>query len=444
MAGIAPFISQWKGGDFKLGYLRASAEAISAVAVLETRAAAATPYKDGYWIRTPESDSSEVWCGDHIDAAVAKFRRKFRKDHPDEIRSVRCSGFEEDSRLFCDTCGAPIQAPLTDYGAAEELNHFADKLRRLQNLDQLSADEARELHEVLEQACWWESSHHLSSLAKFLRVALPLLPTPKAAVPVAQPKIVDATNKEGVAMSSITVRLEGPRANIRRLLANLDNAITHLAAAAPPELLALQQALRVPEWRPAAAQVTISHPAAALAAERLAILARAASLGSAVTAAGGTVNDRAPLSDAVRDQLRRDAGDIMGTAARKHVTCDRSEAAAEGAAARDHFELGCWLHYYRDRIRRDGPQGFADRIDCARRLFEAGMPDPGYQFFTVFDFGERQVDALFEMGDGSQVKATLLAMAAAAPGGELARSVRAMGWQMPAARSSAAASVPSP
>ncbi|PKM46926.1 MAG: hypothetical protein CVV05_00485 [Gammaproteobacteria bacterium HGW-Gammaproteobacteria-1] len=235
-------------------------------------------------------------------------------------------------------------------------------------------------------------------------------------------------------MSSITVQLEGPRAGVRRLMANVDEAITYLAAA-PAELLALQQALRTPVWTSSGAQVAIAHPAASLAAERLAILAQVADLRVAVLPAD---TSHAPLSETVREQLRRDAGNVLGVAARKRVTCTPGEAKEEAVAARTHFELGCWLNYYSARIGRDGPEGLVDRIDCARRLFEAGMPNPGNQFFTVFDFGERQSDSLFEMGDGDQVKAALLAMAEAAPDSQLAKSIHAMGWQSPAQQRAAA------
>jgi hypothetical protein len=63
-----------------------------------------------------------------------------------------------------------------------------------------------------------------------------------------------------------------------------------------------------------------------------------------------------------------------------------------------------------------------------RKLFEAGIAFPGYRFYTVFNFGARELDACFEMGDGSAVKDALVAMAKADPTCQLAQSVREMEW----------------
>lgn len=109
----------------------------------------------------------------------------------------------------------------------------------------------------------------------------------------------------------------------------------------------------------------------------------------------------APLSAAQRQQLRQDAADLPATAKRKQVTLDAWEAREEAYHAKHHFELGCWLFYYSKRIYQ--PDGLADRIDCMRRIFEAGFTHLNYQFLTVFDFGERQFDTLVKMGDSKAV-----------------------------------------
>ncbi|BBA45330.1 hypothetical protein BCCH1_78410 (plasmid) [Burkholderia contaminans] len=96
-----------------------------------------------------------------------------------------------------------------------------------------------------------------------------------------------------------------------------------------------------------------------------------------------------------------DATDVRATATRKDLLLDWREEANELDAAREHFDLGCWLYYYAPRIRR--ASSFDDRVDCARRLFEAGIFRPGYQFFTIFGFGEREFDSVFEMGDAEAV-----------------------------------------
>lgn len=106
----------------------------------------------------------------------------------------------------------------------------------------------------------------------------------------------------------------------------------------------------------------------------------------------------APLTAAQRAKLQRDSANLYETAKWKGMTMDEWDHRLESAAARDHFELGCWLYYYTTI-----PDTLQNRIDCARRLFDAGISSPGYQFFTVFEFGERQFDSLFEQGDAEEV-----------------------------------------
>lgn len=137
---------------------------------------------------------------------------------------------------------------------------------------------------------------------------------------------------------------------------------------------------------------------------------------------------KAPISSGERKQLERDAENIPATAKRKDVTCEAQDLADEIPAARDHFELGCWLYYYSKRVGAN--DGLQDRIDCARRLFDAGIQNPGYRFFTVFEFGERQFDTLFEMGDSDQVVSALRDIALADPTGGVARAFPEMGWSL--------------
>lgn len=136
----------------------------------------------------------------------------------------------------------------------------------------------------------------------------------------------------------------------------------------------------------------------------------------------------APLSAAQLSQLRVDANDLWGAAARKGITLDRWEHSDESAAARDHFALGTWLLYFSTRIGK--PDGLQDRIDCARRLFEAGICHPGYRFFTVFDFGERQFDTLVEMGDADQVLDGLREIIHETRNANLVKSFQYMGWSL--------------
>lgn len=114
-------------------------------------------------------------------------------------------------------------------------------------------------------------------------------------------------------------------------------------------------------------------------------------------------NAKAPIPEVARQRLQADAKDIRSAARRKDVTLDSHDEQVETAAARDHFELGCWLYHYSLRVSNTGPDGLAARIDCAKRLFLAGIFSPQYDFYTVFDFGSRHFDCLVEMGDADAV-----------------------------------------
>lgn len=137
-----------------------------------------------------------------------------------------------------------------------------------------------------------------------------------------------------------------------------------------------------------------------------------------------------PLSEAELARLRADARDIPGTAKRRNTTLDAWDLRSERAAAEKHFALGCWLFYYSRRIFLTGPEGLQHRIDCARRIFEAGLGNPGYAFFTVFEFGEREFDTIFEMGDSAQVLDGLRKMAHRSRSQHIRQAFAEMGWSL--------------
>lgn len=126
------------------------------------------------------------------------------------------------------------------------------------------------------------------------------------------------------------------------------------------------------------------------------------------------VTGQAPISAALRAQLQRDCASIQAIkdAARRHgdAELETYEAKREYDTARQNFDLGCWLAYYAPRLRE--PAALQDRIECAVKLLRAGITDPGYDFYTVFRFGERDYDTIFEMGDADQVVAALFERAA--------------------------------
>jgi len=94
---------------------------------------------------------------------------------------------------------------------------------------------------------------------------------------------------------------------------------------------------------------------------------------------------------------------VVSEAARRGVSCTEREAHIESEAAKRHFALGCWLAYLRDRIEVPGERGREARLECALRIFCEGIPNPGYQFYTLFGFGERDFDTIFEMGDADAI-----------------------------------------
>lgn len=140
--------------------------------------------------------------------------------------------------------------------------------------------------------------------------------------------------------------------------------------------------------------------------------------------------EKAPISPTQRTMLRRDLDNIRATADRKQVTLDRWDEADESKAGREHFELGCWLFYYSDKIYK--PENIQARIDCARRIYSAGFTHLGYEFFTVFNFGERQYDTLVECGDADEVIAALRALIATDTTRNLRRAFEYNNWQVAA------------
>jgi hypothetical protein len=137
---------------------------------------------------------------------------------------------------------------------------------------------------------------------------------------------------------------------------------------------------------------------------------------------------RAPISARERAQLQRDAADVRATAQRKGLTLDAWEEREESAAAREHFEFGCWLYYFQSRWYRNEQDHLAARIECAERIFLAGFTNPKYKFFTVFDFGERQFDSIFEMGDSAAVLEGLRERLRKDKTGKMAEAFKYFGW----------------
>ena len=142
--------------------------------------------------------------------------------------------------------------------------------------------------------------------------------------------------------------------------------------------------------------------------------------------------DLPPLSQAQFDQLRHDSTQVLVTAKRKQIEMTKWEMHEETRAAKKYFELGCWLFYYHSRIEAPGAAGLRDRIDCLRRIFEAGLTHTFYSFHTVFDFGDRQFRTIFSCGDKEAIINALRPLAKADPDGAIASAFAYYRWPLSA------------
>jgi len=60
------------------------------------------------------------------------------------------------------------------------------------------------------------------------------------------------------------------------------------------------------------------------------------------------------------------------------------------------------------------------------------LGNPGYAFFTVFEFGEREFDTIFEMGDSAQVLNGLRKLAHRSRSQHIRQAFAEMGWSLQA------------
>lgn len=137
---------------------------------------------------------------------------------------------------------------------------------------------------------------------------------------------------------------------------------------------------------------------------------------------------KAPLPVSTCIRLDHEAKHIYATAARKCVTLDSSEAKRETQMAEKHFALGCWLHHFTTLRGLGTPQYLKARVEILVRLFMADIQNPRYSFFTIFDFGERQFDSIFEEGDGDDVLDALRVYLKHDKTGLIQKAFDAYGW----------------
>lgn len=134
--------------------------------------------------------------------------------------------------------------------------------------------------------------------------------------------------------------------------------------------------------------------------------------------------DKAPISKSERETLKSDRANIQGAAQRKGVTLDDWDERQESAAAKNNFELGCWLFL----AAKSYSAPVEDRAEFLRRIFVGGFSTVGYLFFTIFNFGERQFDAMMEQGDGEEIIDILRTEIPNDKTGCIARAFHYHGW----------------
>lgn len=112
---------------------------------------------------------------------------------------------------------------------------------------------------------------------------------------------------------------------------------------------------------------------------------------------------RAPLTAQTLSYLWSGAAAVDVCASRKGISRTPDQLRQDQTLAAEQFELGCWLHFYSLRVL--DPQMTAFRIDCLRRILLSDLNDcsPGNGFHAVFDFSQREFEAILEMGDVTDV-----------------------------------------
>lgn len=134
---------------------------------------------------------------------------------------------------------------------------------------------------------------------------------------------------------------------------------------------------------------------------------------------------RAPISDAQRRMLHRRLNDLHATAKRKGCTLSSWEHANEKIAGELYFEVGAWGYWSSLRRSRLSVQ---DRARVSFAIFAAGLTHIGYEFYTSFDFGERDFDAFYEMGDSKEVIDALADLVRLSGHAVAAQGMRQLGW----------------
>lgn len=136
----------------------------------------------------------------------------------------------------------------------------------------------------------------------------------------------------------------------------------------------------------------------------------------------------APVSLRDRAMLRRRLADLPAVARRRGTTLSDWDRRIEEAAGRTHFEVGAWLWWAQQRGER---LTLDDRARVVFAVLASGLTTVGYEFFTVFEAGERDWDSFFEMNDGAELVEAVAARVRASGHPVALAGLRANGWDRP-------------
>lgn len=125
---------------------------------------------------------------------------------------------------------------------------------------------------------------------------------------------------------------------------------------------------------------------------------------------------------------------IRQVAIRKNLDVCTRDLLREAEIGEREIQFLTKLHNLRIGTTQEGEHGLNARIACATHIFTAADQSScvtirdikSWNAYTVFDFGEREFDALFEMGDGAQVKDALVELAQS--NARVAATCREFGW----------------
>lgn len=135
----------------------------------------------------------------------------------------------------------------------------------------------------------------------------------------------------------------------------------------------------------------------------------------------------APISLAQRQTLRRRLANLRATAARRGTTLDEWDEHRESRAGEQHFELGAWCWWSTQRA----DLTIENRVAVIFAMLASGLTSIGYEFFTAFEFGEREFDRFFEMCDGAELVQAVSDRVLTSGHAVAIEGLRANGWERP-------------